>query len=97
MPTDTKKQYRYHRKDKTSRNYKKKCQGKSVFDDDPLLTVHSYRVPNSYANAVNDVLTAFRSGISFNKAVDQVAALNHHTINRNRLAEHTLRFIANDY
>lgn len=86
MPADTKK-----------RNYKRKYKRKSVFDGNPTLIINSYKVPKSYSAAVSDVLTAFRNGIPFNRAVDQVAAIYPKTINRNKLAEHTLRYIANEY
>lgn len=79
------------------RKYKAKVIAKSVFDDDPTLTIHHYRVPNTYLRAVNDVITAYRAGIPFNRAVDQVFTLDPSHMNRNRLAEHVLRTIANDY
>lgn len=89
MPADTKKRHKSR--------YKQRRHGKSVFDGSPTLIVNSYKVPNAYSNAVKDVITAFRNGISFNKAVDQVAALYPRSVSRNKLAEHTLKFIANDY
>lgn len=82
---------------KKHRNYKKEAFGKSIFDGNPTLIVNRYLVPRSYRDAVSNVLTAFRSGISFNKAVDQVAALDFEHINRDKLAEHALKTIANDY
>lgn len=82
---------------KTQKRYKQKVVGRSVFDDNPTLIVNTYRVPNAYREAVADVITAFRHGIPFNKAVDQAATIDPDHINRNKLAEHTLRTIANDY
>lgn len=86
----SKKNYR-----KSDRNYRKQSFGKSVLDDSPTLIIHRYYVPHSYSDAVNMVFTALKEGVGFNKACDQVAALYPHTINRNKLAEHTLKFIAN--
>lgn len=77
--------------------YTKQVVSKSAFDDNPTLIINHYRTPHAYARAVSDVLTAFRSGIPFNRAVDQVSALDPHHLNRNKLAEHTLKTIANDY
>lgn len=77
--------------------YRKEVHGKSVFDDNPTLIINRYRTPNGYYQAVNDVLTAFHSGIPFNRAVDQVYSLDSTHLNRNKLAEHTLKTIANDY
>lgn len=71
--------------------------GKSIFDGSPTLTISRYRIPKPYLNAVNDVLTAYKQGIPFNRAVDQVATLDPDHINRNKLAEHALKTIANDY
>lgn len=84
-------------KRKKNSRYIKKTFGKSVFDGNPTLILNHYRVPKSYQAAVADVLTAFRSGIPFNRAVDQVYTLDLLHINRDKLAEHTLKFIANDY
>ena len=77
--------------------YKKEVIGKSIFDDNPTLTLNHYWTPKAYLNPVNDVLTAYRQGIPFNRAVDQVFALNPNGINRNKLAEHALKTIANNY
>lgn len=79
------------------RHYKQDSFGKSIFDGNPTLIIHRYIPPKTYRDAINDVLTAYHSGISFNKAVDQVAALNPKSINRNKLHEHALKTIANDY
>ena len=49
------------------------------------------------SEAYKAVVNAIENGIPFNRAVDQVAALYPKTINRNKLAEHTLRYIANEY
>ena len=77
--------------------YRPKTYGKSVFDNSPTLVVNRYWIPKSYFNPVNDVLNAYKSGVPFNRAVDQVAALDSDHINRNKLAEHALKSIANDY
>lgn len=77
------------------KHYSKRSFGKSVFDGKPTLVINEYRVPKSYQAAVNDVITALKHDVGFNKAVDQVAALYPHSINRNKLAEHALKFIAN--
>lgn len=82
---------------KTQKRYKQKVIGKSVFDNNPTLIVSTYRVPNAYKEAVENAITAYRHGISFNKAIDQAATIDPDHINRNKLAEHTLRTIANDY
>lgn len=83
---------------KSNRYYRTETFGKSVFDDKPTLILNHYRVPNTYKNAVSDVLEAYRlNGIPFNRAVDQVYALNPTNLNRNKLAEHTLKTIANDF
>lgn len=80
----------YHR-------YNRESFGKSVFDDRPTLTINRYRTPIAYKDAVADVIKAFKHDIPFNRAVDQVAALDPNHINRNKLAEHALKTIANDY
>lgn len=77
--------------------YRPKVISKSAFDGNPTLIINEYRVPSPYTSAVRDVITAYKHGIPFNKAIDQVTALNPHHINRNKLAEHTLKTIANDY
>ena len=87
------KSYNYRR----NKNYRQIYYGKSIIDNSPTLIINHYHVPNAYFDAVKDVITAFKNGIPFNRAVDQVSALNPNTINRNKLAEHTLKFIANDY
>ena len=79
------------------RKYKAKTVRKSIFDDSPTLIVNDYLVPNAYRDAVTDVITAYRQGISFNRSVDQVHTLYAGKVNRNKLAEYTLRTIANDY
>lgn len=77
--------------------YKKETVGKSIFDDNPTLILNRYWTPKTYASAVEDVLNAYKQGIPFNRAVDQVATLDPHHLNRNKLAEHALKTIANDY
>lgn len=80
-----------------SKQYKPKAFGKSVFDDKPTLIVNRYWLPKPYIDPVHDVITAYKHDIPFNKAVDQVAALYPNTVQRNKLAEHTLKYIANEY
>lgn len=82
---------------KHNRHYKTQFYGKSIFDGSPTLVLNRYRVPKAYKQAVSDVLKAFHNGVPFNQAVDKVAALDPDHINRNKLAEHTLKTIANDY
>lgn len=89
-------QTKQHRK-RYTKHYQQKVISKSAFDDSPTLIINEYRTPKPYANAVTDVLAAFHSGIPFNRAVDQVSSLDSHHLNRNKLAEHTLKTIANDY
>lgn len=84
-------------KNKKDYRYKRRTYGKSVFDDNPTLILNRYWLPKTYVDPVNKVIAAFKAGIPFNKAVDQVAALYPHTVSRNKLAEHTLKYIANDY
>ena len=80
-----------------SNRYTKETFGKSVFDNSPTLIINRYHAPNGYIKAVRNVLSAFHDGIPFNRAVDQVYALDPKHLNRNKLAEHTLKTIANDY
>lgn len=79
------------------RKYQAKTVRKSPFDDSPTLIVNEFHAPRSYEDAIQDVITAYRHDISFNKALDQVAALYAGKVNRNKLAEYALRTIANDY
>ncbi len=85
------------RKHTVNRKYKPRVIGKSIFDGSPTLIINEYHTPNGYHRAVTDVLTAYRSGIPFNRAIDQVYALDPNHLNRNKLAEHALKTIANDY
>lgn len=82
---------------KTHKRYNKKVISKSMFDGNPTLIINTYRTPSAYRKAVVDVITAYKHGIPFNRAVDQVYALDPNHINRNKLAEHTLKYIANEY
>lgn len=77
--------------------YTQEKYGKSVFDDSPTLTINRYHTPNGYKRAVQDVISAYKNDVPFNRAVDQVCALDPNHLNRNKLAEHTLKTIANDY
>jgi len=87
-----------HHQDKSKfKRYKKVTYAKSPFDGSPTLVVNRYVIPNQYVTAVADVKTAFRQGIPFNRAVDQVYTLDSEHLNRDKLAEHTLRSIANEY
>lgn len=61
-----------------------------------LVTTNDCHIPQQYKVAVQSVIVVYRSGISFNKSVDQVAA-SYKSLNRNTLAKRTLKFIANDY
>ena len=71
----------------------------SFFSKYPTITTNKYWIPKTYKDSVELAIQLYRSGISFNKALDQAYAVandpNH--INRNKLAEHTLKSIANDY
>ena len=77
--------------------YRKQIISKSAFDNNPTLIINRYHTPAVYKDAVQNVITAYKSGIPFNKAIDQVFALDPNHLNRNKLAEHTLKTIANDY
>lgn len=60
------------------------------------LTTFEYLPPKPYVEPVKAVISLFRSGIPFNKACDQVVLFYPQKINRNKLALHTLKTIAND-
>ena len=83
-----------HRKN-PSKRYSKQTFGKSVFDGKPTLITYRYKVPKTYQAAVNDVISALKQDVGFNDACDQVATADPEHINRNKLAEHTLKYIAN--
>ena len=80
-----------------NRHYRRKSFGKSILDSKPTLILHHYWTPKQYLQPVADVLTAYKAGIPFNRAVDQVYTLDLNHLNRNKLAEHALKTIANDY
>lgn len=82
---------------KQNRRYSRRSSGKSVFDGKPTLILNRYWVPKQYIDPVSDVINALKHDVPFNKAVDQVYALHSNSINRNKLAEHTLKYIANQY
>lgn len=84
-------------KHKAYSKYKTETHGKSVFDGKPTLIINRYHTPSVYKDAVQNVIIAYKSGIPFNKAIDQVYSLDPNHLNRNKLAEHTLKTIANDY
>lgn len=71
------------------------AESKSYFDKYPTLTVNRYWIPKGYLEAVSQTISFYRSGIPFNKAVDE-AHKNNPTLKRNKIAEHTLKRIAND-
>lgn len=76
--------------------YKKNVRQRSPFDNSPTLITNDYQPPTRYKDAVTLTLKLFRAGTPFNQAVDQAHSAFPHT-NRNKLAEHTLKTIANDY
>ena len=80
----------------TPPRYRRKVRQRSPFDNSPTLITNEYYVPKQYAEAVKLVISARMSGTPFNKAVDHVASAYPH-LNRNKLAEHTLKTIANEY
>lgn len=82
---------------KRNPKYKQRHFGKSIFDGNPTLTLNRYWIPQQYLDPVHHVITAYKSGTPFNKAIDQVATIYSDTVNRNKLAEHTLKTIANDH
>lgn len=82
---------------KRNPNYSCQTFGKSLFDGNPTLTLFRYHVPEQYKKPVQKVLSAYKSNTPFNTAVDQVASLYSKSINRNKLAEHALKSIANDH
>lgn len=70
---------------------------KSYFDKYPTLTLNRYWIPKAYLDAVNLTLQLhYESRFSFNRSVDQAHAA-YPKLNRNKIAEHTLKYIANDY
>ena len=84
-------------KDRQNAKYKPKVKAKSVFDGSPTLLVNEYWMPKPYVQPVREVIADFKSGIPFNRAVDQVAAVYKDSVNRDKLAEHALKTIANEY
>ena len=82
----------------TRRRYSKRShKSKSIFDDNPTLS-NRYWIPKQYHEAVMLTIKLYKSDVPFNRAVDQAfASFPNHPINRNKLAEHTLKFIANDH
>ena len=81
---------------KTTKKYKPKVKAKSIFDGNPTLVINRYWLPKPYIEPVSNVIAQFKAGVPFNRAVDQIAILYADTINRDKLAEHTLKYIAND-
>lgn len=84
-------------KQTTNAKYKPKVKAKSLFDGNPTLIINRYWLPKPYIDPVHDVIKAYRAGIPFNRAVDQVAIIYADKVQRDKLAEHTLKSIANDY
>lgn len=77
--------------------YKHYTRRTTRIDMNTIITVNEYHVPKNYKAAVENVLDLFKhSDIPFNQAVDQVAA-SHKSLNRNTLAKHTLKYLANEY
>ena len=65
-------------------------------DINTLVTTNEYNIPDKYKTAVNKVIQAYVSGLPFNRAIDKIAE-EYKSLNRNTLAKHTLKYIANDY
>lgn len=65
-------------------------------DINTLVTTNEYNVPDKYKTAVTKVIQAYVSGLPFNRAIDKIAE-DYKSLNRNTLAKHTLKYIANDY
>ena len=78
---------------KNTKLYKKITKQPTQFS---TVTINRYWIPKPYIDAVNLTIQLFKHDVPFNKAVDQAAA-SFPNVNRNKLAEHTLKFIANDY
>lgn len=68
----------------------------SFFEKYPTLTFNRYWIPKAYLDAVMLTIQLYHSGYSFNKSADQASAV-YPNLNRNKLVEHTLKYIANDY
>lgn len=88
-------------KKKSQPRYKKKTvrvdSDHSFFDKYPTIIANRYWIPNAYLDAVNLTIQLFQdSKFSFNRSVDQAAAV-YPSLNRNKIMEHTLKFLANDY
>lgn len=76
--------------------YKHYTRRTTRIDINTLVTTNEYHVPDKYKTAVAKVIQAYVSGLSFNRAVDKIAE-EYKSLNRNTLAKHTLKYIANDY
>lgn len=86
-----------YRKRGAGMGYKHYTKRTTRIDMNTIITVNEYHVPNNYKAAVESVLDTFRhSDLSFNQAVDQVAA-SRKSLNRNTLAKHALKYLANEY
>lgn len=69
---------------------------KSYFEKYPTITLNRYWVPKAYLDAVTLTIQLYRDGVSFNRSVDQAHAI-YPALKRNKVAEHALKTIANDY
>lgn len=76
-------------------SYKHYTKRTTRIDINTLVTTNEYHVPEKYKTAVSKVIQAYFSGLPFNKAVDKIAD-EYKSLNRNTLAKHTLKHIAND-
>ena len=76
-------------------SYKHYTRKTTRIDFNTIVTVNEYHVPSKYQAAVEKTLQAFRNGLPFNQAVDQTVA-SYKSLNRNTLAKHTLKYIANE-
>lgn len=84
---------------KTNKKPNKKSNRKKhggFFEKYPNVSVYRYWIPKQYKPAVDLIIEILQPTTSFNKAVDQ-AADTFPNLDRNKLAEHTLKYIANDY
>lgn len=77
-------------------SYKHYTKRTTRIDINTLVTTNEYHVPDKYKTAVAKVIQTYFSGLPFNRAVDKVAG-EYKSLNRNTLAKHTLKYIANDY
>jgi hypothetical protein len=86
----------FYRNEDMSMKHKPYTRRTTRIDINTLVTTNEYNIPNKYKTAVAKVIQAYVSGLPFNRAVDRIAQ-EYKSLNRNTLAKHTLRHIANDY